>query len=47
MASGLVLVNESVLCGEAEWDMGDERGGEFPRAVMPSWRRESHAPVSN
>ena len=47
MASGLELGDESVFCGGAESDMGDERGGELLRAVMPSWRRESRAPVSN
>ena len=47
MARASELGDESVFCGEAESDMGDERGGEFLRAVMPCWRLESRAPVSN
>ena len=47
MASSMELGDESVFCGEAESDPGDERGGEFLRLVMPSWRRESRAPVSH
>ena len=47
MASGLELGDKSVFCGEEESDIGDERGGEVLRAVMPSWPWQSRAPVSN
>ena len=46
-ASGWVLADGSVLDDEAEADMGDRGGSEFLQAVMPSWRRQSRAPVSN
>ena len=47
VASSLELGDESVFCGEAESEMGDERGGEILRAVVPSRCRGSRAPVSN